>query len=120
MADVSLFLDLRMEVSEETSHRVRKYGFGDGYEAIAKDGINTRQTEYSIKTEPIKDNTTRAIFQESLDKVATGDFFVATLAPYSTVPRRYRLKDSTYTRQINPSNKAVTFSFTLVEAYSNA
>ncbi len=120
MADVSLLLDLRMEVSETTSHRVRKYGFGDGYEAIAKDGINTRQTEYSIKTEPIKDITTSSIFQESLDRVSTGDFFLATLAPFSTVPRRYRLKDSSYTREINPSNKSVTFSFTLVEAYSNA
>ena len=120
MADVSLLLDLRMEVSETTSHRVRKYGFGDGYEAIAKDGINTRRTEYSIKTEPIKDITTSSIFQESLDRVSTGDFFLATLAPFSTVPRRYRLKDSSYTREINPSNKSVTFSFTLVEAYSNA
>ena len=46
MADVSLALDLRMEVSEKTSHRVRKYGFGDGYEAMAVDGIYSRQTEY--------------------------------------------------------------------------
>ena len=66
MADVSLLLDLRMEVSENTSHRIRKYGFGDGYEAIAKDGINTRQTEYSIKTEPIKDITTSSIFKRAL------------------------------------------------------
>ena len=52
MADVNLTLDLRMEVTEQTTHRVRKYGFGDGYEAVAKDGINTRQTEYSVTTVP--------------------------------------------------------------------
>ena len=178
MADVSLALDLRMEVSEKTSHRVRKYGFGDGYEAMAVDGINSRQTEYAITTEPIKDVTTQATFQDSLDsvakgnyfvatlapfstqqrryeavvkdgintrsteysvttepikdattqttfladldKVATGDYFLATLTPFSTVPRRYRLKDNTYSRQILPSNRAMTFSFTLVEAFSNA
>ena len=120
MADVNLTLDLRMEVSEQTTHRVRKYGFGDGYEAVSKDGINTRQTEYSVTTEPIKDATTQTTFVADLDKVATGDYFLATLSPFSTVPRRYRLKDNTYSRQILPSNRAMTFSFTLVEAYSNA
>tara|TARA_Y100000401_G_scaffold82853_1_gene68233 strand:+ start:407 stop:769 length:363 start_codon:yes stop_codon:yes gene_type:complete len=120
MADVNLTLDLRMEVNEQTTHRIRKYGFGDGYEAIAKDGINTRLTEYNVTTEPIKDPFTQTTFIADLDKVATGDYFLVTLTPFSTVPRRYRLKDSTYSRQINPSNKAVTFSFTLVEAYSNA
>ena len=118
MADVSLALDLRMEVSEKTSHRVRKYGFGDGYEAMAVDGINSRQTEYSITTEPIKDVTTQATFQDSLDSVAKGNYFVATLAPFSTQQRRYRLADSTYTRKIHPASGAIEFSFTLVEAYS--
>ena len=76
MADVSLALDLRMEVSEKTSHRVRKYGFGDGYEAMAVDGINSRQTEYAITTEPIKDVTTQATFQDSLDSVAKGNYLL--------------------------------------------
>ena len=71
MADVNLTLDLRMEVTEQTTHRVRKYGFGDGYEAVSKDGINTRQTEYSVTTEPIKDATTQTTFISDLDKVAT-------------------------------------------------
>ena len=120
MADVNLTLDLRMEVNEQTTHRIRKYGFGDGYEAIAKDGINTRLTEYNVTTEPIKDATTQTTFIADLDKVATGDYFLATLAPFSAVPRRYRLKDNTYSRRILPSNRAMTFSFTLVEAYANA
>ncbi len=120
MADVNLTLDLRMEVSEQTTHRVRKYGFGDGYEAIAKDGINTRLTEYSVTTEPIKDATTQTTFIADLDKVATGDYFLATLTPFSAVERRYRLKDNTYSRQILPSNRAMTFTFILVEAFSNA
>tara|TARA_Y100000361_G_scaffold149394_1_gene163586 strand:+ start:770 stop:1132 length:363 start_codon:yes stop_codon:yes gene_type:complete len=120
MADVNLTLDLRMEVNETTRHRVRRYGFGDGYEVVAKDGINTRQTEYSITTEPIKDASTQTSFISDLDKVATGDYFLATLAPFSSVARRYRLKDNTYSRQILPSNRAMTFSFTLVEAFANA
>ncbi len=119
MADVNLTLDFRIEVQERTTHRVRKYGFGDGYEAVAKDGINTRQTEYSVTTEPIRATATQTTFQNNLDSVAQGNYFLATLTPFSTTERRYRLKDNTYERKIMPSSGASEYSFVLVEAFSN-
>lgn len=119
MADVRLTLELRMDVRESTTHRVRKYGFGDGYEAVAVDGINSRTTEYDVTTEPIKSLATQLTFQRNLDDVAIGNFFLATLQPYSTTERRYRIKDNTYTRRIIPVSGAIEYSFTLVEAYAH-
>tara|TARA_B100001778_G_C18597066_1_gene635290 strand:- start:1960 stop:2322 length:363 start_codon:yes stop_codon:yes gene_type:complete len=120
MADVNLTLDFRMEVVETTSHRVRTYGFGDGYEAMSPDGVNSRMTEYSVVTEPIVGAATQTSFQRDLDKVAVGDYFLATLQPWSNEQRRYRLKDNTYSRKINPVIGAIEYTFTLVEAYANA
>lgn len=119
MADVNLTLDLRTEVQELTTHRVRKYGFGDGYETIAADGINTRQTEYSITTAPITGLATQVNFQIALDNVAKGDYFKTILTPYSTSTRRYRLKDNRYERKILPISGAIEYRFTLIEAFSN-
>ncbi len=120
MADVNLTLDLRLDIQEVTSHRVRKYGFGDGYEVIASDGINSRMTEYAVKTEPIRAGGIQTQFQRRLDKVCKGDYFLTTLTPFSTEQRRYRLKDSTYQRRIMPASGAMEFSFTLIEAHAYA
>ncbi len=120
MADVNLALDITMNVQESHNHRVRKFSFGDGYEQIAADGTNTRMTEYAITTKPL--NTADAlVLQNNLDKVAVGDFFVATMLPFSSQSRRYRLKDNGYQRQFLPSNLTSyqVFQFTLVESFSS-
>ena len=52
MADRILAFDLIMGVEEVTTHRIRKFGYGDGYEQIAPDGINTKVREYNITTVP--------------------------------------------------------------------
>lgn len=120
VADVNLTLDLRLDIREVTSHRIRKYGYGDGYEVIAADGINSRMTEYAVTTEPIRAGGTQTQFQNRLDKVCKGDYFLTTLTPFSTEQRRYRLKDSTYERRIMPASGAMEFSFTLIEAHAYA
>lgn len=120
MADVNLSLDITINVSERVSHRVRKFSFGDGYEQIAADGINTRMTEYDITTRPL--NTADANnLRSKLDKVAVGDYFLATLQPFSIEQRRYRLKDNSYDRQFLPSNLTSyqVFQFTLIEAHTD-
>lgn len=120
MADIALSnFALRSDVQEKTTHRVRKYGFGDGYTLVAPDGINTDIKEYSIKSIPMS-SADAATFQANLDSVCRGDFFVATLEPYTDIAKRYRLKDSTYTRQSIPFSLKSVFSFTLQVAYSGA
>ena len=128
MADVNLSLDLVSNIQEKRTHRVRKFSFGDGYEQIAADGINTRTTEYSITTRPLK-SADAVTLLDGLDAVAIGYFFVATLQPFSTTPRRYRVKDNSFTRQFlvaNTTNQSIDsdnesiqiIQFSLIEAYS--
>ena len=129
MADVNLSIELVSSASEQLTHRVRKFGFGDGYEQIAQDGINSRSASYDITTRPLNLLDADTV-SDALDKAATGDYLLMTLKPFSYVQRRYRLVDSSYTRQflkapndnsfITTSGRAyVMFQFTLVEAFSS-
>ena len=53
MADINLSIDLPASIQEVTTHRVKRFGFGDGYEQIAADGINSRGTSYEFTTKPL-------------------------------------------------------------------
>ena len=119
MADVNLSLDILREVQEITTHRIKRFGFGDGYEQIAVDGVNSRITEYSITTRPLSSADSQAL-RRNLDKVIKGDYFVATLSPYSSQARRYRLADPTYQRKMMATGDTFreTLVFTLQEAYA--
>lgn len=117
MADRTLSLDLTLSVTEKVSHRVRKFGFGEGYEQLQKDGINTKRTEYDITTKPLTVADAGAL-KTSLDLVASGDYFLATLTPFSTTQQRYRLKNGTYNEQILPSTNRRIFTFTLSLAFA--
>ena len=120
MANVNLSLDILREVRESTTHRVKKFGFGDGYEQIASDGVNTRITEYNVTTRPLS-SANAQVLRDNLDKVIKGDYFVATLSPYSSQSRKYRLKDSGYDRRVLAVGDTFReiFEFTLQEAYLN-
>lgn len=128
MADVNFSVDLVSSTQERVTHRVRKFGFGDGYEQIQADGINSRMVEYDITTRPLKEADAFTM-QTALEKAAVGDYLKCTLTPYSTTSRRYRLVDSSYSRQflVQASATGATtqrdsyeiFQFTLVEAHSN-
>ncbi len=126
MADVNLALDLVSNVQEKRTHRVRKFSFGDGYEQISADGVNTRMSEYDITTRPLG-STDALVLRNALDDVAIGDYFLMTLTPFSQTPRRYRLRDNSYSRQFlvaGTTNPNITtnnptlevFQFSLIEA----
>ena len=126
MADVNLALDLVSNVQEKRTHRVRKFSFGDGYEQISADGVNTRMSEDDITTRPLT-STDALVLRNALDDVAVGDYFLMTLTPFSQTLRRYRLKDNSYSRQFlvaGATNPNITtnnptlevFQFSLIEA----
>jgi len=125
MADVNFSIDLVNSTQERMTHRVRKMGFGDGYEQISADGVNTRMVEYDITTRPLK-AADADVMRTALDNAAIGDHLLCTLTPYSTIQRRYRLKDSSYQRQflVQASTALATtqresyevFQFTLIES----
>lgn len=129
MADRTLLIDLIMGVEEVTSHRIRRFGYGDGYEQIAADGINTKVREYNITTIPFSESETNT-FKGELDEVCAGDFFLvpavdpatqlaAGLPPYivgETV--RFRVLDNKYTITHIPAANKFQILFTLREAFS--
>ncbi len=117
MADRALALDLTLNVTEKVTHRVKKYGFGDGYEQIQKDGINSKITEYEITTKPLRTADASAL-KANLDLVAVGDYFLATITPFSSSSKRYRLKNGSYTEQVLPSTNRRIYTFTLQEAFT--
>lgn len=117
MADHALALDLVVGVEESTFHRVRRFGYGDGYEVVAPDGINSRIREYNITTVPLSSADFTAL-RNDLDEVCQGDFFTATLTPYSVTETRYRVVDSNYSITYLPSSERYVLSFTLREAFA--
>ena len=122
MADLPFVIDLVMGVTETTSHRVRKFGYGDGYEQMAPDGINTKVREYNITTIPFNSVDTIA-FKASLDNVCSGDFFLVPsssgLPPFIVGESiRFRIVDNKYTISNLPASEKSIFRFTLREAFS--
>jgi hypothetical protein len=122
MADINFVIDLILGVEESTSHRIRKFGFGDGYEQVAPDGINTKVREYNITTIPFGVDDSLA-FKNNLDQVCAGDFFLVPAGvgfpPYivgETV--RFRVMDNKYTISYIPASDKYRFEFTLKEAFS--
>ena len=116
-----LALDLVLNVEEKHSHRVRKFGYGDGYEQIQPDGINTRLREYNITTIPFSQSTYIS-FKRSLDEVCVGEtFLIESLEPF--IPRasveeaHFRLVDNTYSVAYLPASDKYRFTFTLREAF---
>ena len=124
MADIPLIaLDIVMSVEETTTHRVRKFGFGDGYEQIAPDGINTKVREYNITTRPFDSDEANAL-KANLDNVCAGDFFFVPrefgFSPYieSGEDVRFRIADNKYKISNLPASDKYIFSFILREAFS--
>ena len=123
MADIPLIaLDIVMSVEETTTHRVRKFGFGDGYEQIAPDGINTKVREYNITTRPFDADEANDL-KANLDEVCAGDFFLVPsgsgLPPYIIGESvRFRIADNKYSISHLPSSEKYMFEFTLREAFS--
>ena len=123
MADRILAFDLIMGVEEVTTHRIRKFGYGDGYEQIAPDGINTKVREYNITTVPFSALDAR-LFRGVLDNVCTGDFLLIPrdigFPPYIPAGRtvRFRLVDNKYSITSLPASGKFQFTFSIREAFS--
>lgn len=126
MAVVNLALDLVANTTEDVTYRMKKFGFGDGYEQLSPDGIHPRQTSYQITTRPLNAADAESL-EGALHLAARGDFLSIKLEPFSNETRLYRLQDSTYSRQFlrfssNSSSAAVSklvFSFTLIESFKD-
>jgi len=120
----SLSIDLLLGVEETISHRVRKFGYGDGYEQIVPDGINSKVREYNITTAPLP-SATASLLKTALDEVCDGDTFaIRTFSPFFSIAatepaNHFRLADNTYTSSYLPASDTFRFTFVLREAFVN-
>lgn len=87
MAQPTLTLEVEYGLTVRRGTRVRRVQFGDGYEQVVPDGVNTDIREYDIKTVPITDSQAEAL-DEDLAALG-GDFFYSQ---FSQDDRRYKYR----------------------------
>jgi phage-related protein len=103
----------REEMGIERRSRIRKVQFGDGYEQLAPDGINTETVTYSIETLPLSDTQATSLNTTLLSR--KGNFFFSKL-PDETVIAKYRLDDNRWSWNIQGKDANV-FQFRLRKVY---
>ena len=103
----------REEMGIERRSRIRKVQFGDGYEQLAPDGINTETVTYAIETLPLSDTQAASLNTTLLSR--KGDFFFSKL-PDETVVAKYRLDDNRWSWSIQGKDANV-FQFRLRKVY---
>jgi len=103
----------REEMGIERRSRIRKVQFGDGYEQLAPDGINTETVTYAIETLPLSDTQAASLNTTLLSR--KGNFFFSKL-PDETVVAKYRLDDNRWSWNIQGKDANV-FQFRLRKVY---
>ncbi len=96
-------------------NRTLKAQFGDGYEQVVPDGVNSDIREYTIDTAPISDQA--AIDLDAQLSALKGDFFYSQFYMDSGL-FKYRLEPNAWQwRVIGPNNNV--FSFTVRRIYDS-
>jgi hypothetical protein len=108
-----LDIPLREQLAIDRTSRIRKVQFGDGYEQIAPDGINTDTVVYSIETLPLSDTQATSINSTLLAQ--KGNFFFSKLKDEPAVAK-YRLDDNRWSWNIQGKDANV-FQFRLRKVY---
>jgi phage-related protein len=94
-------------------NRTTKARFGDGYEQVSPDGLNTDIREYTIDTAPISDEA--AIALDGQLASLNGDFFYSQFFMDSGL-FKYRLEPNAWQWRVVGPNSNV-FSFTVRRIY---
>ena len=103
----------REAINIDRTSRIRKAQFGDGYEQVAPDGINTDIVVYTIETLPLSD--AQAASLDTTLRNRKGDFFFSKLKDEPAVAK-YRLDDNRWSWSIQGKDANV-FRFRLRKVY---
>jgi hypothetical protein len=106
-------IPLTQQLAIDRTSRIRKAQFGDGYEQIVPDGINTETVVYSIETFPLSDAQAASLNNTLLAR--KGDFFFSKLKDEPAVAK-YRLDDNRWSWDIQGKDANV-FQFRLRKVY---
>lgn len=93
--------------------RIRRAGFGDGYEQISSDGINQRGQSYDISTVPLTDSHAQAL--DAALSALNGSYFWSRIGG-DTQPYKYRLDPFAWNTSNEGPNRTA-FSFKVKRAF---
>jgi len=93
--------------------RIRRAGFGDGYEQISSDGINPRGQAYDITTVPLTDSHAQAL--DAALSSLNGSYFWSRIGS-DTQPYKYRLDPFTWNASYEGPNRT-SFTFKVKRAF---
>lgn len=110
---ISLGDRLQYDATKTTASRVRKIGFGEGYENAVGDGINPTAEEWQVVTIPLRNSDVDTMESELAG--LKGDSFLWTPPVLNHVEARYRLA-SEISRSFLEGDYS-TLSFTLKRVY---
>jgi phage-related protein len=106
-------IPLREQLDIERSSRIKRAQFGDGYEQISPDGINTETVLYSIETMPLSDAQAASLNSTLLAR--KGAFFYSKLKDESSVAK-YRLEGNKWSWSVQGKDANV-FQFRMKKVY---
>ena len=73
MAQPTFTINVQYGLTARRGTRLRRVSFGDGYEQVVPDGLNSDIRKYEIQTVPITDAQASALDEDLSD--LQGDFF---------------------------------------------
>jgi len=91
MAQPPLILDVQYGLTARRGTRLRRISFGDGYEQVVPDGLNSDIRRYEIQTIPMSDLLASKL-DEDLSELQ-GDFFYA----------QFKQDDEQYKYRLDPN-----------------
>jgi phage-related protein len=109
----ALDIPLREQLGIDRTSRIKKAQFGDGYEQVAPDGINTELVVYSIETLPLSDTQAASLNSTLLSR--KGDFFYSKFKDETAVAK-YRIDDNRWSWNIQGKDANV-FQFRMRKVY---
>jgi len=108
MTQPTLALPCEYGLTVQRGSRTQKISFGDGYEQVSPDGINSDIRQYQIDTAPIADLTAIALDKQLAALV--GDFFYSQFFMDAEM-YKYRLEPNQWQWKImGPDNNVFSFA----------
>jgi len=108
MAQPTFILEVEYGLTVKRGTRLRRISFGDGYEQVVPDGLNSDLREYDIRTTPLTDEQADALDQDLAD--LQGDFFYSQFKQDSEA-YKYRLSPNQWSWEcIGPNWNIISFS----------
>jgi phage-related protein len=109
----TLSFSIQYGATKNTTTRVKRLSFGDGYEQVAPDGINVIDETWDVVTVPLRDSVADTL--ESTLNGLLGEWFYWT-PPYGS-EGKYRLNSAISRNYVGVSSS--TLSFTLKKVYAS-